>query len=244
MVLKRPQGGTSQKEAKASDNRKTRTYQDHDADRMYQAIEDKQASVWSATFLPSVGVILLALGIALVILGSVRGQGDLILLGVIFMAGGVLFFGIMYTAVCRPFCHRNQVENYTYIENVQQTDIPKRPMSEPPDYPSNQHMDVDYKRAKFQPRDSALYSNISRSFLASPATTKDVNFEDGLETPPPPRVALAKETEFTVTHDDDDEDGDDHIPSTPEFLGPVPGPAEYESETGTKKQLKDTATLL
>lgn len=151
---------------------------------------------WNVICLPLLGCSLLAFGLTLVIVGSVKDIEDLIILGCIFGIGSVVFFFIMYTAVCRPMCQRNIIQTFNMVDKSKDT----RPSSNK----STTHSDLEFYNTAFdpyedlmkaktrpQPTEDQLYGERMRSFLTTPATTSDVTFyNDAPGTPPPPRLAL------------------------------------------------------
>ncbi|XP_052784216.1 uncharacterized protein LOC128220020 [Mya arenaria] len=147
---------------------------------------------WNICCLPLLALILIALGIILIILASVNDVPDLYLLGAIFLFGSVVFFGMMYMSICRPRCERNVVNNYAMTSSTKPFKDMKSPL-EPAFkgyYNTNFEKD-DIDDMQSAPTENTLYDHRMRSFLATPATVKDVRFENG--TPPPPRLALPAE---------------------------------------------------
>lgn len=155
---------------------------------------------WNTICLPGLGFSLLGLGVALIIVGIVNNIEDLIIIGSLFSFGSLAFFAMWYAIVCRPMCQRNVVQTFDALENRKH----ERPLSE---YSAKiEYSEQDYYNSGFdpnedlipsknrpQPSENQLYGERMRSFLATPATTSDVLFNENQGTPPPPRVALPSE---------------------------------------------------
>lgn len=170
---------------------------------MYSTIsydpEDTQTDkVWNIAGLPILGSLLLVLAITLIILGAVHDINDLIILGSLFILGSFMFYGIMCCTVCRPTCQRNNViSTCEFTDELQSNEHQySRQTSTSDNYAyynaSFETNDYDTARAKNRPAptDDQLYGNKMRQFLATPATTSDLKFDEDGETPPPPRLAL------------------------------------------------------
>lgn len=156
---------------------------------------------------------LFILSLALIISGATLDIADLIILGCLFFAGCLSFCAMFAVAVCRPLCRRNKVEDNKHFQKIDitqdvhddhdddETDtiirtVPKPAAPEPFSYQYSDDYYVDPAppiNAKEPPTRTDLYSARSRSrdFTATPATTKDVRFYSGEDTPPPPRLKMA-----------------------------------------------------
>ena len=147
---------------------------------------------WNIICLPLLGFFLLAFGITLIILGSVKNFEDLIILGCIFGVGSVIFFFLMYRTVCRPMCQRNVVETYNMVEKTpDQRPVSGKSNAEFYNAAFDPKEDLINAKSRPQPPESVLYGEKARSFLATPMTTSGVElYTDTPDTPPPPRLAL------------------------------------------------------
>lgn len=148
---------------------------------------------WDVVCLPLLGFGLLFIGVALIVIGIVENIEDLIILGCLLGAGCVVFFFLMYTAICRPRCQRNMVMSYDLDKlNARPTSGESQASAALTDYGyynvAYDNTDDVVKRGL--PSDKELYGKM-RSFMGTPATTKDVtiNYETP-DTPPPPRVVF------------------------------------------------------
>ena len=186
--------GTKGTGTKTSEPKKVKVSQD-DRDIFQEILaKEREISPWSAVILPTFAVLLLGGGIACIIVGGVKDIPDLIVLGVMFLIGAVVFGFMMFVAVCRPCCSRNQVNTFEDFE----TTHAYKPPPTPTDY-FNADFDDDLTqvRNKPGPPENELYGK-ARSKLSTPATVTNVHFESETDTsygsPPPPPVAIPRET--------------------------------------------------
>lgn len=152
-------------------------------------VKEREISPWSAIFLPTLAVVLLALGITCIVMGGVVEIPDLIVLGVMFLIGAVIFGFMMFVVVCRPYCSRNQVYTYDDEKDTTQLNQPNSNLQNA-DYFYGVDPDEDLVDARNRPgpTENELYGR--RSIPQTPATATDVNLEPESDTPPPPQVAL------------------------------------------------------
>ena len=152
--------------------------------------KEREISPWSAVSLPTLGLLLLAAAIVLIVLAGTLNIPDFFILGGIFIAGFVVFAIMTFIQVLRPYCSRNQVSAYEYAEHSHGHEPTTEAVPPQADYFNANDLDDDLTNARNKPKPSGHQLYGHRSIPPTPATATDVNLEPECYTPPPPKLAI------------------------------------------------------